>query len=92
MAIDNPVSDLARVKTHEADHSWPHSVKISISWCDASGKITESYETISSDRFFGTAGYNAPLQGAELIGIIERLKREGPPKVKRGIHARRSKP
>ena len=89
MAIDNPVSDLARSTQHEADHSWPHEVKVSIHWCDPSGKVSIRSESISADRFFGTGGYGAPLQGAELIGIIERMKREGPPVILRKAKAKR---
>ena len=89
MAIDNPVSDLARSIQHEADHSWPHEVKVSIHWCGPSGRVSIRSEAISADRFFGTNGYGAPLQGAELIGIIERLKREGPPKIIRKAKAKR---
>ncbi len=89
MAIDNPVSDLARSKQMDADHSWPHKVEVSIHWCDPSGKITVRSEDISADRFFGTGGYGAPIMGAELVGIIERLKREGPPKPVRKTKAKR---
>jgi hypothetical protein len=89
MAIHNPISDLARSVQHEQDRSWPHEVKIEINWLHKSGRISGRSEIISADRFFGTGNHGAPLEGAALIGIIERLRREGPPKVVRKGKAKR---
>jgi len=84
MAIDNPVSDLTRAKQHEQDHSWPHAVKVAVHWMDSQGRVTVRSETISSDQFFGERGYGAPLTGDWVISLIARMRREGPPKVRRG--------
>jgi hypothetical protein len=83
MPIDSPISDLSRSRQHEADRSWPHEVKLAIHWVDAAGRVSIRSEVISADQFFGAGSYGAPLDGAAIIGMIERLRREGPPKVVR---------
>jgi hypothetical protein len=83
MAIQNPISDLARSTQHDQDRSWPHEVKISVRWIDTEGRILVRSESISANQFFGEGGFGAPIEGAALIGIIERLRREGPPEVVR---------
>jgi hypothetical protein len=89
MAIDNPVSDLARSKQMDADHSWPHEVRVAVHWVDASGKISIRSEIISANQFFGEGGYGAPLDGSFLVSAIERMRREGPPKVLRKAKVKR---
>ncbi len=89
MAIDNPVSDLARSIQHEQDRSWPHEVKIAVHWIDPSGKISIRSEVISADMFFGTGIFGAPLQGEAIISMITRMRREGPPKIIRKAKAKR---
>jgi hypothetical protein len=89
MAIQNPISDLARSTQHDQDRSWPHEVKIEINWLHKSGRISNRSEVISADMFFGMGSFGAPLDGAALIGIIERLRREGPPKVVRKVRTKR---
>ena len=83
MVIQNPVSDLARSVQHEPDHSWPHEVKIQIHWIDEVGRVLIRTEVISADQFFGTGRYGAPMEGAAVIGMIERMRRAGPPKIVR---------
>jgi hypothetical protein len=87
MAISNPVSDLARSIQHEQSFAWPESVKIQLLWRDKLGRPTIRSEVITSDQFFGHAAYGAPLSGEALIQTIERMRRQGPPKVSRGTRA-----
>jgi hypothetical protein len=79
MAIQNPISDLSRSVQHESNRVWPHEVKISVKWKDDLDRIYVRSEVISADQFFGSGSYGAPLEGAALIGMIERMRREGPP-------------
>lgn len=83
MAIDLPKSDLSRSIQHDADQTWPHEVKISVKWVDAQGRAAVRSESITSAQFFGHGAHGAPIEGAALIGMIERMRRAGPPKFKR---------
>jgi hypothetical protein len=85
MPIDIPISDLARAKQHDAERLWPMEVKISFRWRDKYDRIYIKSEIISADAFFGTGSYGAPMDGAALIGLIERMRREGPPKIVKRI-------
>ena len=89
MAIDNPVSDLARSTQHEADHSWPDLVKIAVHWKDDKGRVSVRSEVISANQFFGENGWGAPMDGSFLVSAIERMRREGPPKIIRKAKAKR---
>lgn len=83
MPIDNPVSDLTRSKQHNPADDWPVSVTLRLMWHDHGGRPIFRTEVISSDMFFGRNGYGAPLTGEHVIQAIERLRRLGPPEVKR---------
>lgn len=89
MVIQNPISDLDRSKQHEPDRQWPHEVKISVHWMDKVGRITVRSEVISASQFFGEGSFGAPLNGDYLISMIERMRREGPPKFKRNPNGRK---
>lgn len=82
MAIDLPKSDLSRSIQHDADQSWPHEVKISVRWL-VNDRIVVRSEIITADQFFGLGSHGAPLEGAALVGMIERMRRAGPPNFKR---------
>jgi hypothetical protein len=81
--IDSPVSDTSRATMHEADRTWPHSVKIAVHWRDEFGRTTVRTEVISSEQFFGLGKFGAPLSGDHVISLIERMRRAGPPKIVR---------
>lgn len=83
MAIANPISDLARSTQHEQSFDWPESVKIQVMWRDKFGRPAIRSEIITSDQFFGHGNSGAPIEGAALISMIERMRRAGPPKVAR---------
>jgi hypothetical protein len=79
MAIQNPISDLARSKQHNPDETWPESVQLAVMWRDKNGNPLTRIEDISADQFFGRGGFGAPLTGEHLIMAIERMRRAGPP-------------
>jgi hypothetical protein len=83
MAIDSPISDTSRAIQHERDDSWPESVKIQVCWRDGDNRPAIRTLLISANQFFGRGQYGAPLEGSHLIQAIERMRREGPPKVTR---------
>lgn len=91
MVIQNPISDLARSKQHESDRVWPHEVKIAVHWKDAEGRITVRSQAISADQFFGEGSFGAPLSGDWVISLIEKMRREGPPKFKRGQNGKKTR-
>ncbi len=83
MPIDIPKSDLSRSVQHEQNRVWPHAVKIAVHWMDSEGKILVRTEVISAAQFFGEEGFGAPLTGDFIISLIDRMRRTGPPVVKR---------
>ena len=70
---------LARAISHDPSDDWPMSIEICAYWPDKHGKKgrRRSIE-IPADQFFGTGSWAAPMGGHELIGMIERLRRQGP--------------
>jgi hypothetical protein len=89
MAIQNPISDLARSTQHEANRTWPLEVKISVRWQDSHGRLSIRSEVISADQFFGSGQFGAPMSGDFLISFIEKMRRQGPPKVVRRTRTQR---
>ena len=85
MAIDIQKSDLARSVQHDPSQDWPESVKIQLLWRDRAGRPVVRSEIISADQFFGRGSFGAPMDGSFLVQAIERLRREGPPKVTRKV-------
>jgi len=83
MAISDPVSDTSRVSHLDPDQSWPHAVKIQLVWKDEQDRNCVRTEYISAAQFFGRGSYGAPLDGAHLINMIERMRREDPPEFAR---------
>lgn len=84
MPIDSPISDIGRSIQHDPSMNWPESVIIEICWRDKDGRTSVLTEIIFADQFFGHGKYGAPMEGAHLIAMIERMRRLGPPKVARG--------
>jgi hypothetical protein len=78
------VSDLSRAKQHDPDYSWPTEVKVQIIWLiNGHPHVRSNY--ISAEQFFGFGQYGAPMEGAALVGMINNMRREGPPPVKRMV-------
>lgn len=88
------VSDTSRAIQHDPDHTWPRSVTITVSW-EIDGHLYRTQMPISGDQFFGRGAYGAPIEGAALIGMIERIRRAGPPlkvfKAVKKVPARKAK-
>ena len=73
------MGDLSRVISHEADESWPLVIEVVAYWADKNGRKgrRRSIE-IPADQFFGRGSYGAPLNGDQLIGMVQRLRKQGP--------------
>lgn len=74
MPIEPPQSDLSRVIAHEADMEWPTSIEIVAYWKNRT-RNKRQVVRISGEDFFGLNS-GAPMTGDQLIGIIERLRRQ----------------
>jgi hypothetical protein len=74
MAMHLPAGDLSRTVTHESDDTWPTMIEIVAYYGD--GRRKRKSVQISADQFFGRGSYGAPITGDQLIGIIERLRRQ----------------
>lgn len=69
-----PAGDLARAVTHELNDDWPTSIEI-VAYFGENRRRRKAI-LISADEFFGRGGYGAPMTGDQLIGIIDRLRRQ----------------
>lgn len=78
MAIDNPQSDTGRAIQHDPDQSWPSTVSIELRWQVGESTLVTN-TVISADQFFGRGQFGAPLPGDAVIGMIENMRRAGPP-------------
>lgn len=70
-----PAGDLARVKNHDADDTWPTMIEIVAYWGEGRRGKRRSVE-IPVDQFFGRGGHGAPMSGDQLIRMIDQLRRE----------------
>ena len=79
MPRPEPTGELARTKSIELSETWPTMFEIVAYWGspDAPRRKRTSIE-ITGDQFFGHGDYGAPLNGDQLIGMIDRLRRQGP--------------
>lgn len=68
-----PAGDLARCKTTELNDEWPVSLEI-VAYFGEHKRRRKSV-VISAAEFFGRDGFNAPMTGDMVIGLIERLRR-----------------
>jgi len=71
--IHIPQSDLSRSITHEADDTWPTMIEIVAYWGE--GRKKRKSVEIPADEFFGRGSYGAPLSGAQLIAMVDRLRK-----------------
>lgn len=77
MPRPEPAGDLAKVKRHDADETWPAMVEI-VCWfgpTDNPRKGKRRFIEIPADQFFGFGAFGAPLTGDVLIGMVDRLRR-----------------
>jgi hypothetical protein len=69
--------DLARIKSHEADSSWPSHIEITAIWSkDGSRRGKRKSIEINADEFFGIGRHGAPMSGDRIIQIINDLRRK----------------
>jgi hypothetical protein len=71
--------DLARVKTHDPSEAWPTCIEVVAYWSKGNNRKgrRRSIE-INADQFFGRGEFGAPMPGDQLIGMVEKLRRDGP--------------
>jgi hypothetical protein len=72
--------DLTRLKSHDPDEEWPTLIEIVCYWGpkDAPRKGRRRAIEIDADQFFGHGRFGAPMSGDQLIGTVERLRKQGP--------------
>ena len=72
--------DLARIKSIEADETWPAMVEIVCWWGPkiAPRKGRRRSVEIDADQFFGTGRFGAPMSGDQLVGIVNNLRKQRP--------------
>ncbi len=72
--------DLTRVKSHEPNEEWPTLIEIVCYWGpkEQPRKGRRRSLEIDADQFFGRGRYGAPMSGEQLIGMVERLRKQGP--------------
>ena len=70
--------DLARVKVSEPSEEWPSVIEIVAYWTKGHGRRGRRRAiAIDADQFFGRGRFGAPMSGEQLLGIVDRLRREG---------------
>jgi len=71
--------DLNRLISHDPSETWPDSVEIVCYWSTAKkAKGRRRAIEIDADQFFGRGRFGAPMSGEQLIGMVERLRKQGP--------------
>jgi hypothetical protein len=78
MSTNAHAGDLSRVKTHDPSSDWPARIEIAAYWFKGHGKrpLRRSIQ-IDADQFFGHGAFGAPMSGEQLIGIVEKLRKQG---------------
>ncbi len=67
--------DLSRTTSHEDSEAWPSLIEVVAYWGPGRTGRRRSIE-IPADKFFGTGRYGAPMSGSEIIGMVDKLRRE----------------
>jgi hypothetical protein len=72
--------DLTRVKSHEPSEEWPTLIEIACFWGpkEQPRRGRRRSIEIDADQFFGHGRFGAPMSGEQLIGMVERLRKQGP--------------
>jgi hypothetical protein len=71
--------DLTRVKSHEPSETWPSVIEVVAYWpTPGRPKGRRRSIEIDADQFFGRGRFGAPMSGEQLIGMVERLRKQGP--------------
>ena len=71
--------DLARAVVHEPSEEWPTAIEIVAYWGGRFGprRGRRRSVVIEADQFFGHGRYGAPMSGDQLIGVVNKLRKEG---------------
>lgn len=69
-----PAGDLARAKVHDPNDNWPTMIEIVAYWGD--GRTKRRSVEIGADQFFGRGQFGAPMSGEQLIGMVDKLRRQ----------------
>ncbi len=73
------VGDLARVVTHDPNDDWPSQIEIVAYWTKGHGRRGRRRSIqIDANQFFGRGQFGAPMSGEQLIGMVEKLRKQGP--------------
>ena len=72
--------DLNRLISHDPDETWPTLIEIVTYYGpkDAPRKGRRRSIEIDADQFFGRGRFGAPMNGEQLIAMVERLRKQGP--------------
>ncbi len=82
--MNTNAGDLSRVKTHDPSEEWPSMIEIVAYWSQGHGRRGRRRSIqIDADQFFGHGAFGAPMSGEQLIGMIERLRKQGVSDAKR---------
>ncbi len=77
MSTNANVGDLARVVTHDPSDEWPDRIEIVAIWARNGGRGRRRAIGINADQFFGRGQFGAPMSGEQLIGMVEKLRKQG---------------
>jgi hypothetical protein len=69
-----PAGDLARAKVHDPNDDWPTMIEVVAYWGD--GRKKRRSIEINADMFFGRGQFGAPMSGEQLIGMVDKLRRQ----------------
>jgi hypothetical protein len=83
MTTQQPQGDLARCVNHNPDDSWPTMIEIVAYWGKDGRKGRRRSVEIPADQFFGRGAFGAPMSGEQLVGMVDKLRRQGPDASKR---------
>lgn len=72
--------DLARTINHEPNDDWPALIEVVCYWGpkDNPRKGRRRSVEIDADQFFGMGRFGAPMTGDQMIGMVDKLRRQGP--------------
>lgn len=69
-----PSGDLARAKSHDPNDDWPTMIEVVAYWGE--GRKKRRSIEIPADQFFGRGQFGAPMSGEQLIGMVDKLRRQ----------------
>ncbi len=76
--MNTNAGDLARVTTHDPNDDWPSYLEIVAYWGYGHGRRGRRRSIqIDADQFFGRGQFGAPMSGEQLIGMVDKLRKQG---------------